>query len=146
MTDGCRSPPEKQNDGFSCIDILHSFKNTQQCQSTAAVFFLVNHSKTMDINRNLLMDYNDDNLLEDEDAWEVVDVIPVGLDTYMSALIETESDHFEMAHFINDYPIIFELFNELLRIFFQMELTRSTNSGLHITLLNAFGPGELFIC
>jgi hypothetical protein len=41
-------------------------KKTQQCQA-AAVNFLVNHSKAMDINRNMSMNYDDDNQLDDED-------------------------------------------------------------------------------
>jgi hypothetical protein len=32
-----------------------------------------------------------------------------------------------MAHYISDYPIIFERFNEFLGILFQMELTPSTD-------------------
>jgi hypothetical protein len=53
------------------------------------------------------------------------DVIAVGLDAFTSALIETESNHLEMAHYINEYPIISEHFNEILGILFQMELTPS---------------------
>jgi hypothetical protein len=58
----------------------------------------------MDISRNMFIDYEDDNQLEDEDVGcvgcvgEDVDVIADGLDKFTSALIERDSCHFEMEH------------------------------------------------
>jgi hypothetical protein len=55
-----------------------------------------------------------------------IDAIAVSLDAFMSALIERESCNFEIAHYINGYPIIFDRFKELLGVLFEMELTSST--------------------
>jgi hypothetical protein len=77
---------------------------------------------------DIFIDDEDDNQLDDGDVGVGggVDVIAVGLDAFTSALIERESCNFEMAHYINDYPIIFDRFNELLGVLFEMELTPST--------------------
>jgi hypothetical protein len=76
----------------------------------------------MDINRNLSMDFDDDvnNQRDDDDVGGEVNVIAVRLDAFASALIEIESDHFQMAHYINECPIIVDHFNELLGILFKL--------------------------
>jgi hypothetical protein len=66
---------------------------------------------------DIIIDEEDYNQLYDGDVGCVgadIDAIAVSLDAFMSALIERESCNFEMAHYINDFPNIFERFRELL--------------------------------
>jgi hypothetical protein len=50
-----------------------------------------------------------------------VDVISVALDVFTIAIIDVESPYYDMAHYINDNLIIYDRFNEIITLFFEME-------------------------
>jgi hypothetical protein len=69
------------------------------------------------------MDVEDDNHLnKNVNLMEDVKIVQVAVDT--EALLDTLSDHYGMAHYINDHPIIFNRFNELFGVLFGMELSQ----------------------
>jgi hypothetical protein len=73
------------------------------------------------------MDVDDDNHLnKNVELMEDVVIVQVAIDSFTEALLDTYSDHYGMAHYIIDHPIIFDLFNELLGRLFEMELSPST--------------------
>jgi hypothetical protein len=50
-----------------------------------------------------------------------VDVISVALEAFTSAIIDNDSAHYDMAHYINDHAIIYDRFNEIVSLLFEME-------------------------
>jgi hypothetical protein len=57
-----------------------------------------------------------------------VDVITVTLDVFTTAIIDVESQYYDMAHYINDNLIIYDCFNEIITLLFEMELDPSTQA------------------
>jgi hypothetical protein len=57
---------------------------------------------------------SDDNHLGQERV--DVDVITVALDVFTAVIIDVESPYYDMAHYINDYLIIYDLFNEIITL------------------------------
>jgi hypothetical protein len=75
------------------------------------------------------MDVDDDlHLNNNVDLMEDVDIVQVVIDLFTEAVLDTDSDHYGMAHYINDHPIIIYWFNELLGVLFEMELPPSMKS------------------
>jgi hypothetical protein len=91
-------------------------------------------SATMNIHHNNSMEVDDDNNHLDVDLMEDVDVVQVAIDLLTEALLYIES-HYGMTHYINDQPTTFDGFNELLVVFFEMELSPSTKSLARLMLL-----------
>jgi hypothetical protein len=81
-------------------------------------------SDRMEIN----IDYvKDDNHLGDSFNIGVY-VISVALEAFTSTIIDFDAAHYNMAHYINDHAIIYECFNEIISLLFEMELDPSKQS------------------
>jgi hypothetical protein len=80
----------------------------------------------MNIHRNNSMEIDYDKHLNDE-ITENGDVVQVVIDAFTEAFLDPESDHYWMTHYINEYPISFDRFNEFLGVLFETELLPSAS-------------------
>jgi hypothetical protein len=74
------------------------------------------------------IDYADDNNNLGDGLYIGVDVISAALEAFTSAIIDFESTHYAMAHYINSHVIISDRFNEIVSLLIKMELDPSKQS------------------
>jgi hypothetical protein len=55
-------------------------------------------------------------------------VTSVALEAFTSAIINNDSAHYDMVHYIDDHVIIYDRFNEIVSLIFEMELNLSKQS------------------
>jgi hypothetical protein len=73
---------------------------------------------------------NQPNNDSNDDTDNNVDVIAVALEAYIEAIVNPEYEHFKFSHYINDHAIIYDRFNGIISLLFEMDLNPAMKSAV----------------